>query len=818
MLPQNSRSVRELERIEARVTSTSTLHLLVGAQDFAAIKRFIDDFVALAPTALGDLVDRVEYNATPVIDFFRHHEWLYLDLEDLQTVKDRVAQQINYEKMRQSPLFIDLGARPSLNFDDLQSKVHRHHRDRPNFREGYFTNLEQDLAIVVLKPTVGATDVKTVKYLIQRVQQVVDQLGPQRYHPTLRTGFGGRYQKLVVEYETIVGDMLRTIVLCVLLVSSIVGLYFRRLRVIVLMVGAAGMGTLMALVSARLTIGYLTAQTAFLGSIILGNGINYSLIVMARFLEECGAAGTSNSTALATALSRTWRPTFASALTTSLAFAALGITNIRGLNQFGLIGSIGIMACWAATFSVLPAWIVVTQRLRPLRNTAHNNGPPFGWLLRPIAALVSQRPRAVLLGAVGVTILCVISAVRYLPAALEYNFNNLRFRPAAPAETWEAHARDSADEIFGQSASPAVLLADRIDQVRPLCAAIEARAASVVNARGDPLVDECRSIFSFIPLHQREKLALLAELRTLLDDESLATRTPEEEDLLARLRATAELAPITQSDLPALLREVFRENDGREGLVVYLYPTRIANLWDGHELVQFADLIRRVQLPGSETIHASGESVIFADLLHAIVTEGPRTTLSSFLLVLLGIWILFRRQRRAFFSIIGVLCIGILWMICLFPVVGVKLNFLNFVALPIAFGIGVDYAVNIYSRATEHPGETVREGLLHIGSVVLLCSLTTMFGYAVLMVSRNRALASLGTAALLGELACLTSALCVLPAWLAWRRPVPAHAGEEPPCRTFPLDEAAGSATLMVHDHCHGTDPQAPQDRSPCPS
>ena len=31
-------------------------------------------------------------------------------------------------------------------------------------------------------------------------------------------------------------------------------------------------------------------------------------------------------------------------------------------------------------------------------------------------------------------------------------------------------------------------------------------------------------------------------------------------------------------------------------------------------------------------------------------------------------------------------------------VAGVRLSFINFIALPITFGIGVDYAINIYGR------------------------------------------------------------------------------------------------------------------------
>ena len=93
------------------------------------------------------------------------------------------------------------------------------------------------------------------------------------------------------------------------------------------------------------------------------------------------------------------------------------------------------------------------------------------------------------------------------------------------------------------------------------------------------------------------------------------------------------------------------------------------------------------------------------------------------------------------------------------------MNFLNFVVLPITFGIGVDYAVNIVQRYRQ--GGSLEKVLRETGSAVALCSLTTVIGYASLMVADSQALAGFGLLAALGEVTCLFTALFVLPAWLA---------------------------------------------------
>jgi predicted RND superfamily exporter protein len=107
-----------------------------------------------------------------------------------------------------------------------------------------------------------------------------------------------------------------------------------------------------------------------------------------------------------------------------------------------------------------------------------------------------------------------------------------------------------------------------------------------------------------------------------------------------------------------------------------------------------------------------------------------------------------------------------------------RLNFLNFIALPITFGIGVDYAVNIVQRYRTEGPFGVLASIRKTGGAVILCSLTTTLGYFALVGSQNHAVRSLGIAAVIGEVACLLAAVLVLPAALLWlsrlRRRAPA--------------------------------------------
>jgi len=134
--------------------------------------------------------------------------------------------------------------------------------------------------------------------------------------------------------------------------------------------------------------------------------------------------------------------------------------------------------------------------------------------------------------------------------------------------------------------------------------------------------------------------------------------------------------------------------------------------------------------------------------------------------------------------VVGSIVIGLVWTVAVlavarstwpwqkggFALAASKLNFLNFIALPITLGVGSDYAVNVMKRY-EQDGETdIVKAVVETGGAVVLCSLTTMLGYVALTLSVNLAIRSFGLAAAAGELACLLTALLLMPAAIVLRQ------------------------------------------------
>jgi hypothetical protein len=243
----------------------------------------------------------------------------------------------------------------------------------------------------------------------------------------------------------------------------------------------------------------------------------------------------------------------------------------------------------------------------------------------------------------------------------------------------------------------------------------------------------------------------------------IAKLDPEERKRVDALEPPEGLEPITAKDLPPLLRRRFEEINGTVGTVFYVRFKEL-NFSDGHILLRIAHTTDNVHLRGGTIVQTASHSTIFAEIVSSMEHDGPLATLVS-LLAVTAVVIFATGSVRGAVCVLVALGLGVLWTIGNAAHDGMKLNFFNFIALPITFGIGSEYPFNVFDRSRLLRGD-VSSALRLSGGAVALCSYTTAVGYSSMLVSDQRALQSFGRLAMTGEIACACAALLVLPALL----------------------------------------------------
>jgi predicted RND superfamily exporter protein len=243
----------------------------------------------------------------------------------------------------------------------------------------------------------------------------------------------------------------------------------------------------------------------------------------------------------------------------------------------------------------------------------------------------------------------------------------------------------------------------------------------------------------------------------------------------------ADLRPFGAADLPATVRRHLVDSDGRIGTPVLVYQAGNVDVWDGRDVLRFSDELRSIGLPQDAPV--ASMLLLLGDMLDSVAQDGPRATLLSLAGVTILVLVAFGAGKRSVrFAadagwVLASLAVGVLWFGGLAGALGLRLNMLSFIALPITFGIGVDYATNVFQRRRVDEARSIGDVVRTTGGAVALCSLTTILGYSSLLAARNRALISFGVLADLGEVACLAAALVALPAVLRWREDLASRSG-----------------------------------------
>lgn len=770
LLPDDKPSVVELKRIRHRVPSASTLTVAAESADTELLKRFVDELTPKLRGLPGELITRVDSGPKEAQEFFEQNKHLYAPLKDIQELHDEVLDAYDREVIKRSGM--DLGlesedevrdgrAKKSLDerFEEAMSEI----RDRAPGTDGYYIGEEGRLAAILVKTSLPAMDARAIE-LQKRIAELIEQGRYTDADPNFHYGFGGNLVTTVEHYQEVSDDLVAIGASGVGLVLTVVFLFFLRVRALLALGVAILIGCAWSLAFARLTIGYLNTATGFLVSIIAGNGINAMVIWMARYLEARRAQRMDVASAIRTASSDTCEATLAVVGVAMVSFGALMTTDFRGFRHFGVIGGAGMLLCWVATYAVLPAIFVLSERLRPLPVEPSPRdklgalyGVPFAWVAKRFPAPIAVIGLA--LGAAG----ALATALYFSGDPMEYDMRKIQNeRGGTAASRLTARVNKVAGRI---NQGGRAVVVDRFDQVPPLVAELERRRDAVPKAERP--FGKVVSVYSLLPEDQPKKLELLGRILDRLERAEDKGLISEERSQELRKYIPDRLEPVGLEDLPELVMQPFRERDGTLGTVVYVSPAPGRSLNDARYLMQWANSFRTVTLPNGEVIHGTGDAVVYSDMLLNIGEDSPRVAATSLLGTMLVILIAFR-GKAAGWGALATLLLGICWMTGTLFALDVKLNFLNFVALPVAIGAGADYAINIMKRKELEGAAGIERAIVETGGAVVACSMTTLSGYLALLLSINGAVRSFGLAAAIGEAATQLSAMLVLPALVYW--------------------------------------------------
>ena len=773
LLPSELNSVKQFHKVLDRIGGMGLLLVSVESPDFAANRKFVDALASELKGLDAGEIRYFEYKFSEVREFFERYGLHYLKEKELLDLKVKLQKTIDEEvEAKKSSVFSGF-----LGLDDADSA--KEPKDvKPNeelelsfdprikrflsYPKDYLASDDGKLMAIGIMARKSSLSVKEAGHLLDKIQALVVKVGPEKYQPEMKVAFAGNIKRSIDEYKSIKADIVDTSLLLVALIIAILFVFFWSWRLIFLLLATTLSALIVTMGFTAVAIGYLNTITAFLGSLVVATGINYGIILIARYLEERRSAADVHES-LVTAMLTTSTGTILGSTSTAVSFLSLLFANNRGFSQFGIIGGVGILLCWIWSFTYLPIWIYqlevwfpVARYHNPLASGARRIGLKIGRIITRHSVAVGMLVLA--LSGIGLIGFREIAA-----QPLEYDFSKLGNKVSEASVI----NKRIQEKVYKSSLTPAVVLMENVGEAKELCSRVRELVSKI--PEDERVFQGCVTLFEFLPeardvgADTPARANLRKQIRDLAGNRFLKYSDSSVSEILRGIHDRySEEAP-TATDLPLQLSRRFTEPNGRVGLLGFIYSDNKKPLEDGNNLLNYTQAFGNITLPVAGTnVSASGENFILADLLRGIKVDGPVVSLISFLLVMLLAFLL-TGSFRAGVLISTCMLFATWWLLCMQGMSGIKYNFLNFIALPLTFGLGVDYPINVFLRMREFKFKNYGAVFTSTGSAVLLCSLTTIIGYITLLPASTQALVSFAQLALLGEIACIVVALVFMP-------------------------------------------------------
>lgn len=680
------------------------------------------------------------------IAFFKTHATSLLPLETLKTLESELDKRIQAGVSKKMDLGLDDDAPASTPVDskELEDAIKKYEADAP---KELIEDDDKSTLFTLAKPAVEASDIGAIQKTLARAEEEAAKLkgSSPRYAP-LQIAFGGPmvFQKRFD--QGIRGDLGNISLLAIVLATGFLLLATRRPLASIAILIPITIAISVTLALAALTIGHLTIISGTLVAVLLGLGVEFGIHLVLRTSEA--RAHMPMKDALLEAVPETMEGAFSGAITNGAAFFVLVFCQFGAFREFGVIAAMGVVLSWLFTYALLPALLLLLERVRP------------GWALR--AATTSTKPLLIPRGAV----LAVAVIVPLFSLYGAWSIKDIRVERSFVA----LHGKEHPDPIGVRAAkamnttlTPVVAWVPTIADAKRFEKIVEEVRLADKHPLG-PSISGSVSLGRVVHDDWPEREKVLAHIRQLIKRipadarEKLKTRIQELETALDAPRVGAD-------DIPPAFTRKLKALDN-EGTFVLIGHARSVD--DAEELDAFVARVDEALMKAKASginVRAMSENRVAVRIFRQVFADAPFIAWAATLVALITLFGLLRSLRETLI-VFTPIALGMLMMVAGMKLYGVKLNFINMAVIPSIFTVAIDNTVHLYHRYREEGRGMMPLILRNTGAAVLIATCVNASGYGPTLMCKFYALKSLGVIASFGMIGMLLATVVWFPALL----------------------------------------------------
>ncbi len=764
MFKGTNKTVISLEQLSKKMGSESSLLVVAKSPDTEKNIAFMTKLKSVVEKS--PLVRLVDFERD--IKYLEDHSLLYLSMDELTLIEkdirkkiaDEVSKHLTMDDEEVSPQDenekknnIDANARIDAEIDKVLLKM-EDQKKKYNISR-YFTAENGKFVAMKIRPSGSDTSIEETKKLISFVEHEANKLNPAK--EGIEFEAGGSFRNKLSEVKSVQSDLFSTIGLCIALLAFCIIYYYRSLFSVFIIFLPLSIGVVSAISSTLFILGEFNLISAFSFAVIYGLGIDFAIHLLTRYSEE-----KENGAKSIDAMKRTYKaivPAILSgALTTAAAFFSIFFIEFKGFSDFGLVAGVGVVTSLIAILLFFPIIVfyfekasrgigLKTRKVRILETS-------YLFMLKHYKILIPLYIVAI-----------IISCYSLFKIPFQYDFDELTFPKKEDSSLLTVQYQKSSkkeNRDVGSSSMASYIFTNSLEETEDAVKALE-------KMKNDPKnkiqIKAITSIFTFVPFEQDEKLKKIASIKRLIErkinlfDEKVQKKVNEK---LMPLLSIEE--KITIDKLPVWITDKFKEKNGQIGKIIQV------NLGGNKSSILSVVEIKNLysQIKGElKTYDMVASYFLLADIKDVINKDVPLAITLAILVVFIILLLTFRSFKDAVIVILPlfagmILMIGVAWIL------GVKLNLFNMIVIPTIVGIGIDSSIHIFHRYKHSGGADKFPLILRLtGGAVLYSSITTFIGFGSLLTATHKGLQSLGNIASIGIATVTITSLLFFPVVIA---------------------------------------------------
>ena len=480
----------------------------------------------------------------------------------------------------------------------------------------------------------------------------------------------------------------------------------------------------------------LTIISVAIIALLLGLGVDYSIHLMNRFVEEYNIEDRTNR--IEKILRFTGKAVFLSTVTTMIGFASLMISSMSPIVTFGFGCAIGILFCFISATILVPCLVLV------LKFEKKDHIPSWKKLANFV---INNRKRIILIA--GFTAVLSVVLIPQVKTDVDY----LEF---APEGIPEVDAMFKYSENFGTGSNFNALLVETDTE-----GLLEPEVIEAIYIMEEKMRDAIREEYPGIEEKRLEKSIY-----------SVADEIKELTDIINRSAVLNFLNNLVNAD------RIIYDMIAEEGIIDEEFSKTIISVAIpiGSSLDKIKIVVNKINSIASNTIlpqngkvsHLAGQDAVTVSVNNRLTDEQVRSMILALILVLAAMIFIFNSSIYGALTIVPVILV-LMWEPGFLVVLDVPLSLATISIAAIMVGVGIDYGIHITHRFREEIGqgkskiEAIKISIEKTGSSLVEAALTTIAGITAIYFVNTPALNEfVSVIILMTALSCIAAAF-ILP-------------------------------------------------------